>query len=83
MLQKRKMLFAIPLATTLIACVPSTTETVRTISNYCLIAKPITYSAIKPGQVETEENKYDTTETTVQIVEHDLVFERLCPKEKT
>jgi hypothetical protein len=59
-------------------CVKNTTETVRTVSNYCLIAKGISYSEIKPTQQEGAANLYDTPETVKQVKEHDLTYERLC-----
>lgn len=62
----------------LMSCAKSTTETVRTVSDYCLIAKGITYSQIKAGQVESADNNYDTEETVSQIRDHDLTYERLC-----
>jgi hypothetical protein len=78
MLKKLVMLLTIPLAMTSMSCAKSTTETVRTVSNYCLIAKGITYSEIKPTQQEGAANLYDTPETVKQVKEHDLTFERLC-----
>lgn len=62
----------------LMSCAKSTTETVRTISDYCLIAKGITYSQIKENQTEDSTNKYDTEETIEQVKNHDLQYERLC-----
>lgn len=61
------------------ACAKSTTETVRTVSNFCLIAKGISYSEIKPGQVESAENKYDTPETVKAVKSHDRAYEATCP----
>lgn len=63
---------------TLPACVTHTTETVRTVSDYCLIAKGITYSEQHQGDVEDATNKYDTNETVTQVKNSDLVFQRLC-----
>jgi hypothetical protein len=60
------------------SCAKSTTETVRTVSDYCLISKGITYSAKKPDQVEDALNSYDTDETVAQVKAHDLQYERLC-----
>jgi hypothetical protein len=78
MLNKLKMLLlTLPLLSTM-SCAPNTTGTVRAVSDYCLIAKGITFSRKQPTQVETADNKYDTDETTKQVEEHDLVYERLC-----
>jgi hypothetical protein len=63
----------------LMSCAKSTTETVRTVSNYCLIAKGITYSQKKETQLEDASNKYDTEQTIKEIKDHDLTYERLCP----
>lgn len=68
----------LPLGMSLMSCAKSTTETVRTVSDYCLIAKGITYSEIKVTQQEGADNKYDTPETVKQVKDHDLVYEKLC-----
>lgn len=61
------------------SCAKNTTETVvRTVHDYCLIAKGITYSKIKPTQQESAANLYDTPETVEQIVNHDLQYEAVC-----
>lgn len=60
------------------SCAESTTETVRTVSNYCLIAKGITYSEAHGADVEDATNKYDTAETIKQVKDHDLAFEKVC-----
>jgi hypothetical protein len=60
------------------SCAKSTTEIVRNVSDYCLIAKGITYSEKRETQEEGAENLFDTPETIVQIKNHDLTFERLC-----
>lgn len=60
------------------SCAGNTTETVRTVSNYCLLAKGITYSEAHGLDVEDGTNKYDTDETIQQVKEHDLVFEKIC-----
>lgn len=62
----------------LMSCAKNTTETVRTVSDYCLIAKGITYSQKKQDQIESELNKYDTEETIAQVRDHDLTYERIC-----
>ena len=67
----------------LMSCAKSTTETVRTVSDYCLIAKGISYSEIDPTQQESAANEYDTPYTIGQIKDHDLTFERLCSKPVT
>ena len=59
-------------------CAGNTTETVRTVSDYCLISKPITYSEIHGTQKEDVANKYDTPETVKQVIDHDLTFEKVC-----
>lgn len=59
------------------ACARSTTETVRTVSNFCLITQPITFSG-RAANPETVENKYDTDETVVQVKKHNSRFECVC-----
>lgn len=54
----------------LAACVANTTETVRTISNYCQIAAPITFSSTK-----------DSAETRAQIERHNSQWECVCNKD--
>lgn len=62
------------------SCAASTTETaVRTVHDYCLLAKGLTYSERKADQVEDALNKYDSDETVKQIKDHDLVYELTCP----
>lgn len=80
MCKKLRMLSLPLLLLSATSCAQSTTETVRTISEYCLIAKGITYSEIKAGQTEDSANKYDTPETVDQIKNHDLAYERVCSK---
>lgn len=60
------------------SCAHPTTETARTVSDYCLIAKGITYSEAHAGNVETAQNSYDTAETIKQIKAHDLSYEAVC-----
>ena len=78
MSNKLKTLLIIPLATISMSCARNTTETVRTVSDFCLIAKGISFSKKQPLQVEDATNKYDTDETVKQIEEHDLKYERVC-----
>lgn len=76
-----RMLLLLPLPLIASACAKSTTETApRTVSEYCLIAKGISYSEIKAGQTEDAANKYDTPETVEQVKAHDLAYERVCPQ---
>lgn len=77
--QSRKQLKLIVCLTLLgtSACATSTTETVRTVSNYCLLTQPITFSATVLSK-ETEENKYDTEETIGQVKKHNSRFECVC-----
>lgn len=67
----------------LTACAGNTTETVRTISDYCLIAKGISFSEPHGTDVETAANKYDTPETIKQVKAHDLSYEAVCKSEAT
>lgn len=61
------------------ACARNTTETApRAISEYCLIAKGITFSEAHEGDVEDASNRFDTPETVAQVKEHDLAYERVC-----
>lgn len=78
MSKKPMKLLLIPLLLSAAACVPNTTETVRTVSDYCLIAKGQTYSEAHGLDIEDKTNKYDTPETIGQIKDHDLAYERIC-----
>lgn len=81
MCKKLTMLLALPLMSSLTACAHNTTETApRAISEYCLIAKPITFSEKHGIDVEDVTNKYDTDETVKQVREHDLKYDATCPK---
>lgn len=65
----------------LTACVHSTTGTApRGISDYCLIAKPITFSEKHGTDAEDVNNKFDTTDTVKQVRDHDLKYDATCPK---
>ena len=74
-----KMLAIVPLLIFSAGCAKSTTETVRSVSNFCLIAKGISYSEAHEGDVEDTANKYDTPETVEQIKAHDRAYEVTCP----
>jgi hypothetical protein len=64
----------------LTACAHDTTGTApRAISEYCLIAKPITFSEKHQGDVEDVNNKFDTDDTVKQVRDHDLKFDATCP----
>lgn len=73
-----KMLLLTLASSSLMSCAANTTETVRTVHDYCLLAKGITYSQIHDNQAEDATNKYDTKETVQQITDHDLVYETTC-----
>ena len=81
MYKKLGMLLLIPLAMISTACAKNTTGTVRSVSDYCLIAKGITFSEIKATQEESAANSYDTPITIKQIKDHDLTYEKLCPSQ--
>lgn len=53
-------------------------ERLRTVSNGCLVFKPLSYANGPAGQADDPGNKYDTPETIAQIDEHDAVYERVC-----
>ena len=61
------------------ACATSGTETVRTVSEYCLIAKGISFAEQHEGDVEDSTNKFDSADTVKQVKEHNLAYERTCP----
>jgi hypothetical protein len=62
------------------ACAHDTTGIApRAISEYCLIAKAITFSEAHPGDVEDASNKYDTADTVQQVKNNDLAYDRVCP----
>lgn len=75
-----KKLLVIPLAISLIGCAANTTETARptVVHDYCLIAKPITFSEAHGTDVESAENKYDSAPTVEQVKAHDLRYEGVC-----
>jgi hypothetical protein len=77
-----KKLFVNLLLISLTSCAANTTETVRTVHDYCLIAKGISYAEAHGTDVEDTSNKYDTSITIQQIKDHDLAFEKVCETEK-
>lgn len=54
----------------------------RTASEFCLIAEPITFSRRREDQSENVNNLYDTNQTVEQVLAHDLKYERLCKANK-
>lgn len=80
MFKKLVMLSTLPLLLSATACARNTTATAppRGISDYCLIAKGISFSRIQAGQVEDATNKFDTDQTAKAVEEHDLAYERVC-----
>lgn len=75
-----KMLLSILLSISLMSCARSTTETVRSVSNACLIFSGISFSEPHGADVESVANKYDTPATVAQIKQHDLKYESTCPQ---
>jgi hypothetical protein len=53
-------------------------EPLRTVSNGCLVFKPLSYANAPLGQTDDPGNRYDTPATIAEIDEHDAVYERLC-----
>lgn len=61
-------------------CVKGSTEPgVRTVSDFCLIAKGISYASKPAAETETAANNFDTDETVAQVEEHNLKYLRRCP----
>ena len=61
------------------ACARDTTVTEpRTVHDYCLLARPITYSQQGQTQIENAQNLYDTAETVAQAVTHNITYDRTC-----
>lgn len=77
-----KLLLSLALLS-LTSCAANTTETVRTVHDYCLLAKGITYAEQHDGDTEDATNKYDTAITVQEVKDADLVFEKICSAEKT
>ncbi len=71
------MLMPLPILCATSACVKNTTETVRSVSDYGLIAAPITYAGGK------DTDGIDTAETVAQIKKHNsryaCVVDKDCP----
>ncbi len=74
----RKRNWAIVIALSLSACGHATTGPVRTVSDYCLIARGISYASQLPGLTETSANLYDTAATVAAIEAHNLAYDRVC-----
>ena len=66
---KLKLLWLLPILSVLSGCVTGSTgaDRVKTISDYCRIAKPITYDTTK-----------DTPDTVKQIEEHNSKWVAVC-----
>jgi hypothetical protein len=74
---KLTKLTLLPILVVISGCATSTTETVRTVNNYCLISEPIGYSSKGPS-VETVDNKYDTDQTVGDVKKHNSRYECVC-----
>lgn len=57
----------------------STEQGVRTVSDYCLIAKGLSFSR-QDGAPEDASNKYDTEQTVKEVEEHNLKWLAVCEK---
>jgi hypothetical protein len=70
--------FALTASAVLTAC--GEAEPLRTVSDGCLVFKPLTYANPAVGQERADDpgNRYDTPETIAAIDEHDAVFDRVC-----
>lgn len=62
------------------ACQTSTTAVPppAPVSEYCLIAKGISYAKKPPTSVEDARNRFDTQQTVEQITAHNLRYEAVC-----
>lgn len=58
------------------ACVSRTPAPPKTVNDYCLIAKRISYAELARGEVDDPGNGADTPETVVQIKRHNS--QRAC-----
>lgn len=70
MLKRRNLLSPVLILFALNGCAPSTIDHVTAISDYCRIAKPITYDGI-----------IDTPATVRQVEAHNSVYECVCRKD--
>lgn len=73
----RPAMLGIALAT-LSAC--GQPETVRSVSDFCLLSKRVTVSVAPAPSVNDPGNTFDTDETVNQVLEANNVFDRLCPE---
>lgn len=74
----RAIALALTISAGLTAC--GDPERPRTVSDGCLVFKPLSYANAPLGQERSDDigNRYDTPDTIAEIDEHDAVFERLC-----
>lgn len=70
-----KPLLAVVSVCILSACA-QTVEPPTTVSDFCLNDQRISVSV---GVAPDPENKFDTEETTLQVLEHNEVYDTLCP----
>ena len=59
----------------------ATHERPKTVSEYCLNARPISYAELPAGQVDDPGNNADTLETVKQIEPHNARYDALCAKD--
>ena len=70
-------MLALPLAM-LSAC--GQPERPRTASDFCLAAQRISAEPAPSAQADDPGNRFDTDETFFQVLEHNAVIDRLCPR---
>lgn len=54
-------------------------ERPRTVSDFCLIDRPITVEPAPVAGADDPANQWDSEETTAAALEHNAVHRRLCP----
>jgi hypothetical protein len=55
-------------------------EPLKTASDFCLAAQRITAEPAPSAQVDDPGNRFDTDDTLFQVLEHNQVLDRLCPR---
>lgn len=59
-------------------CASRTPEPPKTVSDYCLIAKRMSYAELRRDQVDDPGNKADTPETVKQVKDHNSEYACVC-----
>lgn len=76
---KPALKFAIPSLALVMTSACGQPERPKTVSDFCLNDRAITVAPAAAAGQDDPGNRFDSDETVNQVLEHNAVFDRLCP----